>query len=450
MARKWAIAVGINQYQRLQPLRYAERDAQAFRDFLIGDTGFDQVYSFSDRSPKIILEGVSISTQPTIANLRRFFELRFAAPFLKQGDTLWFFFSGYGLQYANADYLLPSDVDPDAAETTAMTVDALADYLSRSGTDQIVLFLDACRTEEQKFGQGFGTDPNGVISLFSTSLGETAQELEAVHLGAFAHVLLEGLQLKSSKPNATLTQLFQYLYDRLPQVNLSYSKPTQLPRLSSHASVAPEAMLLPHIASRGDKLSARAKPPITRQTLAIARQPFKKVLQAGVASISVLVLGFVAITAYRELAQRYVNAPEIEAATVASAVPSPATFSLKNNFYQRLPRPGKYTAIISPFSQSYREISSGNGHFCIKLVNAPAKASSNQQIIVSTLSFRSDGVYIDATRERLQIDGTFTEVTDSKSTWQWLKNEVDRSGLVGECLASTTNYVREVKGVAQK
>lgn len=453
MAKNWAIVIGISQYQSLQTLRYAERDAQAVRDFLVQEAGFDQVYYFTDRSPKIVLEGVSISTQPTVANLRRFLELRFAAPFLRQGDTLWFFFSGYGLQYADADYLLPSDGEPEAAETTAITVDALADCLSRSGTAHIVLFLDACRTEEQKFGQGFGTDPSGVASIFSTALGETTQELEAFQLGAFTHVLLEGMRLKISKPDATLAQLFQYLCDRLPQINLSYSKPAQSPRLSANAYITPEALVLPHVRSRTvsrqqPPASVKAQP-VTQAVPTIAlNQPLKKTLQAGVASALVLAIGYAGIATYRAL-ERYFNTPGLWAELAPaprSSAPAPATFSFKDNFYQRLPRPGTYYATTSQFRSSYREVSSGSGRFCIKLVNAPVTASGAQQIIVSTLSFRDNGAYIDATRERLQIDGTFTEITDSKSTWQWSKAEVDRAGLVSECLASTTSYVREVKG----
>ena len=425
------------------------------RDFLVREAKFDQVYYLTDRSPTIVLEGVSISTQPTVANLKRFLELRFAAPFLKQGDTLWFFFSGYGLQYANADYLLPSDVDPEAIESTAITLDALADCLGRSGTAYTVLFLDACRTEEQKFGQGFGTDPPGVISLFSTALGETTQELEALQLGAFTHVLLEGLRLKCSKLDTTMAQLFQYVCDRLPQVNLSYSKPAQTPRLSAHSAIAPEAMRLPQVSSPAKRpprtvTSPLATAPIQQTVPAIAvRQPLKKTLQAGVASMFVLAIGFAGIAAYRAV-ERYFNSPELWAEALApvpaASPPSSTVFSYKDNFYQRLPRPGTYNAVTSRFAQSYREISSGNGRFCIKVVNAPASTSKEQQVIVSTLSFRENGAYIDATQERLQIDGTFTEITDQKSTWQWAKAEVDRSSLVTECLASTTSYVREVKG----
>ncbi|MBW4692994.1 MAG: caspase family protein [Lyngbya sp. HA4199-MV5] len=455
MAKKWAIVIGISQYQSLQSLPYAERDAQTMRNFLVREAGFDQVYYLTDRSPAIVLEGVSISTQPTVANLKRFLELRFAAPFLKQGDTLWFFFSGYGLQYASADYLLPSDAELDAVETTAITVDALADCLSHSGTNNIVLFLDACRTEEQKFGQGFGTDPSGVTSLFSTALGETTQSLEAFQLGAFTYVLLEGLRLKCSKTNSTIVQLFQYASDRLPQVNRRYNKPPQTPRLSAHAPIAPDAMqLLPYIPSRGRSTQPKARGVEAQPSKPVApaiaaSQPLKKSFQAGVASIFVLAIGLAGIATYRSL-EHYFNTPELWTEALApapsKAAPSPATFSFKDNFYQRLPRPGTYYATTLQFEKSYREISSGNGRFCIKLVDTPAKAPGTQQIIVSTLSFRENGAYIDATKERLQIDGTFTEITDRKSTWQWSKSEVDSAGLVAECLASTSSYAREVKG----
>ena len=472
--RKWAIVVGINQYRRLQPLHFADQDARALRTYLKGAAGFDQVYYFADRSPEIVLEGATIATQPTLANLQRFLQLRFAAPFLKQGDTLWFFFSGYGLQYANADYLLPSDAEPEAADTTAIAVDALADYLNRSGTDQVVLFLDACRTEEQKFGQGFGTDPNGVVSIFSTAFGETAQELEAVQLSAFTHVLLEGLQLKGRQPNATVMELFQYVFDRLPQFNLSHSQSAQSPRLSANGAIPPEAMLLPQTAAvtvRNQKQSSGSatEPKILETslapTVALAAKQSKKLLQAGVASLITLAIGVAGIAAYHTL-EPYVNSPErwdelwagtwtgIWAKTPQSPAPtptsSPTTFNIKNNVFQRLPRSGRYTAVVLQFNQSYREISSASGRFCIKLVNASAKTSEPQQIVVSTLSLRDSGVYIDASQERLQVDGTFTEITDNKSTWQWSKNEVDRSGLVAECLASTTTYVREVKGLPQK
>ena len=67
MAKNWAIAIGVNQYDYLEPLNYAKRDAELIQQFLIKEAGFDQVILFSDDSPNF---GGS-STRPTRTHLRR-------------------------------------------------------------------------------------------------------------------------------------------------------------------------------------------------------------------------------------------------------------------------------------------------------------------------------------------------------------------------------------------
>ncbi|MGB6295942.1 MAG: peptidase C14, partial [Rivularia sp. (in: cyanobacteria)] len=42
MAKLWAIAIGINQYQYFQPLGYAQSDAEALRNFLVKQAGFPE------------------------------------------------------------------------------------------------------------------------------------------------------------------------------------------------------------------------------------------------------------------------------------------------------------------------------------------------------------------------------------------------------------------------
>lgn len=37
MGKNWAILVGINNYDNLQPLNYAKRDAEAMKDWLDGN-----------------------------------------------------------------------------------------------------------------------------------------------------------------------------------------------------------------------------------------------------------------------------------------------------------------------------------------------------------------------------------------------------------------------------
>jgi uncharacterized caspase-like protein len=47
----WALVIGINKYDRLRSLDYAERDADLMRDFFQNEARFEQIFYFSDTSP---------------------------------------------------------------------------------------------------------------------------------------------------------------------------------------------------------------------------------------------------------------------------------------------------------------------------------------------------------------------------------------------------------------
>jgi uncharacterized caspase-like protein len=87
MVKNQAIVIGINQYRFLQPLRYAQRDAELMRDFLVNQAGFEKVFFFSDDA-----SGNS-STEPFRVNLLRVLRQEFKKPFMGAGDNFWFFFS---------------------------------------------------------------------------------------------------------------------------------------------------------------------------------------------------------------------------------------------------------------------------------------------------------------------------------------------------------------------
>ena len=75
----WAICIGINQYDDLQPLKYAVRDAERMKDWLINKAGFpkSQVYYFSDNAAPITDASVTFEAKPTYAALYRFLNRRF-------------------------------------------------------------------------------------------------------------------------------------------------------------------------------------------------------------------------------------------------------------------------------------------------------------------------------------------------------------------------------------
>jgi hypothetical protein len=482
MGSHWAIAVGISQYSYMESLQYAHRDAESIRSFLTQHSAFEQVYYLSDISPDATLtEGVTIPTQPTLANLKRFLQIRFATPFLKPEDTLWFFFSGHGLHYANRDYLLPSDANPENAEAGAIPVDDLADCLKRSGTNRIVLILDACHTQEQKFGQGFGTDPVGVTTLFGSSFNQTSYEIEALEHGSFTYALLTGLEYLVSYRNVTLEHLVLYLSDLLPKLNHQYGKPPQAPRIHAEAPFAPDIIPIPPTINRkplfqrlipgGGKAAVKQFVPLN--PFAKKRRSLSP-LWLGVTGV-VTVLGIGAgIFGYwnsRPPKPSAANSnPQTNAMGVQSASPASATSSQKspsltaassfirssqqkdtsapgasNANKQTVPRIGTYYAKAPELGTSRREISRKGDRSCIKIVNGTAATilGYQPQVLFSSLSRQQSYFAVDATGEKLQPDAELTKLTDGKSTWQWSEATVDRSALMAQCLAAEGRFVRQ-------
>jgi len=231
MSENWAICIGINAYYNLQALQYAEQDAAAMRDFCLEEGQFKQVYYFATGADPIKTPRGPMRSEPTYANLKRFFRERFQRQFLAAGDNFWFFFAGHGELHNGHDYLMPLDVDPGNLEETALRVSDITAYLRNSGADNTVLLLDACRSQGRRQGMGLGTEEQkGMVTVYSCSPSESSWEIEALGHGAFTHALLEGLRLQGATNCATVERLDQYLCQRVPVLNKEHKKPIQTPR----------------------------------------------------------------------------------------------------------------------------------------------------------------------------------------------------------------------------
>ncbi|MDJ0898002.1 MAG: S8 family serine peptidase [Xenococcus sp. MO_188.B8] len=255
MARNWAIAIGINQYDNLPNLKYAVRDAESMKDWFESEAGFDKVYLFTDTSPPITDGTKPYSSQPSRATLRRFLRVRFEQPFLSAGDNLWFFFSGHGMRYANRDYLMPSHVDPhpEELESSAIPLAYVTERLRRCGADNIVLILDACRDEEGSKGLGVGEEKQqGVITIVSCSPAERSYEIEELQQGSFTYSLLRGLRIQGEGNCATVERLSHYLRHQVPEINRIYQKPRQTPYAIAEPATKYHLILLPEYATLKD------------------------------------------------------------------------------------------------------------------------------------------------------------------------------------------------------
>ncbi len=251
MTKNWAFAVGINQYNpnNFPLLQYAKRDAEAVRDFFVNAAGFTEVCLFTDDSPDLALpNGAIVPTRPTLGNLVSFLTDRFEQPFLSTGDNCWFFFAGHGVQYGNRDYVLPMDApNPRGQQPTyAIAVNDIRERLLRSGADNVILILDACREEVGRSGvRDEWESQQGVITIWSCSPKQRSWEVDELQQGVFTYALLEALRLPGERSCATVERLSNYLKDRVPKLCQHYQKPTvQIPRISADPSEKHHFILL--------------------------------------------------------------------------------------------------------------------------------------------------------------------------------------------------------------
>jgi formylglycine-generating enzyme required for sulfatase activity/uncharacterized caspase-like protein/predicted XRE-type DNA-binding protein len=288
MSKNWAIVIGINNYNpnNLTPLKYAKQDAESMRDFFLREAKFDEVCFFSNDSADFRWKGYKIPTQPTYGNLISFLHDRFETkPFLSAGDNCWFFFAGHGEQHANQDYLMPQDANPRSIERTAIPVNYVRERLSRSGADNVILILDACRTDGSRGAAGIGSESQqGAIVISSCSPTQTAWEIDELQHGAFTYALLEGLRMRGELNCATVERLDLHLRRRVPELCQKYGKyPEQNPRTAVDPADKLYSILVPQHATETDitTLKMNAYRSLMNRDLDVAEQLWIRVNAAA-------------------------------------------------------------------------------------------------------------------------------------------------------------------------
>jgi len=349
MGQNWAIAIGINNYDNLQALSYAKRDAEAVRDYCRNEIGFEQVYYFAEDAPDIELEhGPPFKPLPTFAKLDRFLDIRFEQPFLSPGDNFWFFFAGHGKRHSGRDYLMPSDVNPRNIEGTAIALNHVTERLRRCGADNVILLLDACRNDGDRDGEGLGIEKQqGVVTLFACSPNERSYEIEALQQGAFTHTLLQGLRLQGEGNCATVERLDQYLRYRVPELNRRYNKPQQTPYANAEPIAKRHLILLPQNATladvtilKNDALEAEAEQDwefaeqLWTRVLIVSpgdQQAIRAIKRVAIRAASMPSRSDTAVTPTAAVSSRSTSAPvaspQPEPLTPAPATPTIPTFS---------------------------------------------------------------------------------------------------------------------------
>ena len=310
MGKNWAIAIGINKYENLSSLKYARRDAETLAAWFGQEAQFDEVFLFTEDSPPIKKAIPPIPTSPTYGHLRRFLRAQFEdieQPSLKSGDNLWFFFAGHGLRYRDKDYLMLCDSDPGDVEHTAIAVEYVTQRLRRSGADNVVLFLDACRDEGSRGGVGIGSEKHqGVITFYSCTANQKSWEFDELQHSSFTYALLEGLHVQGEANCATVERLSQYLRHYVPRLNARCGKGVQNPYLKAEPPYKMYFILLEQFATLKDvePLKYQASLAENEGNLLLAEQLWIRVLAVSRGDLD-------AVKAIQRIAVKKVTKPQI-------------------------------------------------------------------------------------------------------------------------------------------
>lgn len=229
MSNYWAIAIGINHYQHLQPLHFAQQDAQSLCESLVADAGFlpDRCILATDTSPDFS----GHSTDPTRENL--LYWTTFLKEHVQAEDSLWCFFSGYGVCVDGEDYLLSINADPADAQTTGIQMRSLFQSLKSLPTHQILVLLDIDRAQSvspEKVGTQTAqlAHETGIATFLSCRPEQFSHEAAAYNHGLFTQAVIEGLR---SHQCSTLAGLEDFLNSRLPELCDHNDRPVQNPVL---------------------------------------------------------------------------------------------------------------------------------------------------------------------------------------------------------------------------
>lgn len=211
---KWALVVGISQFSNSSlNLKYAAKDAQDFRDFLINKCNFaaDHVKLLQNEqaTKDRILDILGDSWLPRVS---------------LPDDLVVIFISSHGspsdLDVAGVNYVVAHDTNPDKLFTTGIPIQHLAQTIkSRVHSNRVLVILDACHSGGAGESKGLTRTSNvdasaiaqgtGHMVICSSAKSEASWESKKYPNGVFTHTLIEALQSKGT--NTKLTDAFGML-----------------------------------------------------------------------------------------------------------------------------------------------------------------------------------------------------------------------------------------------
>lgn len=210
-----AVVVGISDYQTVDKLKYAEKDAKLVTNYLNGVFGIpwrNIKEFFGDKATKSRIE---TATKDWLAK--------------KDFDFMVFYFAGHGVPdpedpRTGEPYIIPYDGDLELGKGTLISLNELVTALEESKATDVFVVFDACfsgaggRTPQLLAQRGIAIVPKfeqeRAIVLSATSETQPSLEFEKVEHGYFTYYFLLGLKGEADKDKdgwIDLPELYEYV-----------------------------------------------------------------------------------------------------------------------------------------------------------------------------------------------------------------------------------------------
>ena len=225
---RWALLVGINEYQAAGKLQFCREDAQALGKVLVERGGFAP-----NRVVTLVDGEADLATVPTRGNIRR--RIDQFATLAGEEDTVLVFFSGHGMMLDGQGYLMAVDSDRDPANNIALSW--VKERLEGCKAKQKLLVLDVCHAGSAKdvggLAPSLAAGAKALAVLASCAADQISYVEEERGQGVFAGRLVEGLAGAADADGdkeVTLAELYGFVRQSMTDWCLKTGR-TQAPAL---------------------------------------------------------------------------------------------------------------------------------------------------------------------------------------------------------------------------